>query len=156
MPTKNQKKSKISLILSILTLAVMLILLVLLSIIQSQRSLVSESPKSIEGWIFVQDEQGNEVKQDFALEDIDTISVANIIDAGERVKTDKSAKKLGEFRVTLASGRKNTFEINTHGVKRLDSFGWQTQLDPNELLEIIQKSVERHRLWEESRVDQAI
>lgn len=137
---KNRKKSKISLLISILTLGVMLILLVLLSVLQSQRSLASESPKSVVGWIYVQDTAGNTVKQDFTLEETDTISVANIIDAGERVKTDKSAKKLGEFRVTLASGRKNTFEMNTLGVKRLDSFGWQTQLDQNELLEIIQKN----------------
>lgn len=141
MTGKNQKKSKISLLLSILTLTVMLILLVLLSVIQSQRSLMSESPKSVAGWIFAQDAAGNDIKQDFTLEEADTISVANIIDAGERVKTDKSAKKFGEFRITLASGRKNTFEINTRGVKRLDSFSWQTQLDPNELLAIIQKNL---------------
>ncbi len=120
-------------------LAVMLFLVIFLSVVQSQQSLMSQSPQEMEGWIFVQNPSGELIKQEFLFLEDQTISVARLIDSGKRVQANKTAQKLGEFRITFATGRKNTFEMNTLGVKRLDGFGWQTTLPSNELIEIIQK-----------------
>ncbi|MDO4551538.1 MAG: hypothetical protein Q4C96_09855 [Planctomycetia bacterium] len=133
---KNTKRSKKSLFLNAAVLALMLILIIILSVIQTTRNLQSQSPQKIHGWIFIE-ENGEKVKKNFEGETLMAVSVAQIIDQGQRISYSSSTEKMGEFTITFASGRKNIFDLNVQGVLRRDGFNWQYQVSPEEILKKI-------------------
>lgn len=134
MPPKR-KFYPLATFLHALTLIVCLTLICFLSWRIATRTLVSQVPTQVVGWILV-----DGARQEFSLDAEAARKVAQWIDDGE-YGAEKTDEVEGEFTFTFVSGKKMTFELTRLGPRKTQGFYRLVRLDPAPFRELFLSSV---------------
>ena len=120
-----QRFSPLATFLHAFSLIVSLILVCFLSYLILNRTLTQQIPTQATGWIEA------EGKQYFTLDPVEAQQAAELIDAGEYVRTDKATAKdiQGELTFTVVSKKTIHFQLNAAGVYKSEGFYRQIALD---------------------------
>ena len=136
MPAKR-KFYPLATFLHALTLVVCFTLICFLSWRIATRTLVSQVPTQVVGWILV-----DGTRQEFSLDAAAAQKVAQWIDDGE-YRPDETYEVEGEFTLTFVSGKKITFELTSLGPRNTQGFYRLVPQDPTPFRELFLSSGNR-------------
>ncbi|MDO4584978.1 MAG: hypothetical protein Q4D62_12845 [Planctomycetia bacterium] len=134
MPTKR-KFYPLATFLHALTLVVCFVLVCFLSWRIATRTLISQVPTQVTGWILV---DGS--RQEFSLDAAAAQKAAQWIDNGE-YSPDEAYEVEGEFTFTFVSGKKVTFALTSRGPRCMQGFYRLVPMDPTPFRELFLASV---------------